>query len=117
MTAELISIGDEILIGQIVNTNSVWIAQQLNHAGISVAHMCTVSDDRVAIIEALKAAEKRAGIVIITGGLGPTRDDITKKVISEFFGTKLVMNEEVLKDVEERFTKRGRKMNELNRDQ
>src|SRR5687768_8955914 len=115
MIAELISIGDEILIGQIVNTNSVWIAQQLNLAGIRVGHMCTVPDERGAIIEALQNAEKRAGIVIVTGGLGPTRDDITKKVLSEFFGKKLVMNEEVMRDVEDRFTKRGRKMNELNR--
>jgi nicotinamide-nucleotide amidase len=117
MHAELISIGDEILIGQIVNTNSVWIAQQLNQAGIKVAHMCTVSDEKGAITEALKEAEKRANVVIITGGLGPTRDDITKKVISDYFGKKLVINEEVLKDVEERFAKRGRKMNELNKDQ
>jgi nicotinamide-nucleotide amidase len=115
MKAELISIGDEILIGQIVNTNTVWIAQQLNFNGISVAHMCTVADEGRAIVDALATAEKRAQVVIITGGLGPTRDDITKKMLCEFAGRELEMNEEVLKDVQERFAKRGRNLNELNR--
>ena len=89
MQAELISIGDEILIGQINNTNSVWIAQQLNLNGIAVKHMCTVGDERTAILEAFSAAEKRAGLVIITGGLGPTRDDLTKQVLADYMGVEI----------------------------
>lgn len=79
MNAEIITIGDEILIGQIVDTNSQWIGQELNKIGISVYQISSIQDEKQHILNALKEAESRADIVIITGGLGPTRDDITKK--------------------------------------
>ena len=85
MNAEILTIGDEILIGQITNTNSVWIAQQLNFIGVKVVHMASVADDEKAIIDAFDAAQKRADFVFITGGLGPTKDDITKKTFSKYF--------------------------------
>ena len=99
MNAELLTIGDEILIGQIINTNSVWMAQQLNMAGISVVHMSSVADKKQAIIDALDAASKRSDIVLITGGLGPTKDDITKSTFCEYFSTHLVLDNDVLSDV------------------
>ena len=85
MKAEILTIGDEILIGQITNTNSVWIAQQLNLIGIKVVHMASVADDEMAIIDAFNAALTRADFVFITGGLGPTKDDITKKTFCDYF--------------------------------
>ncbi len=115
MKAEILTIGDEILIGQIVNTNSVWIAQQLNLMGITVTHMASVSDEQQAIVNAFDAALIRADVVFITGGLGPTKDDITKKVMASYFNTELVLDEEVLKDVSSFFIKRGREVGELNR--
>ena len=117
MRAEILTIGDEILIGQIVNTNTVWIAQQLNLAGIKVAHMASVSDNAQEIIAAFNDAMKRADFVFITGGLGPTKDDITKKTFAEFFNVTLVLDETVLEDVSSFFTKRGRELTEINRQQ
>src|SRR4051812_49420755 len=114
MTAEILTIGDEILIGQIVNTNSVWIAQQLNFSGIRVVHMSSVADDEAAIIDAFEAAGKRADFVFITGGLGPTKDDITKKTFASYFGTELVLDQEVYDIIDEYFKKRGRSLNEIN---
>lgn len=114
MKAEILTIGDEILIGQIANTNSVWIAQQLNIIGIKVVHMASVSDEEKTIVAAFDSAAKRADFVFITGGLGPTKDDITKKVFASYFNTELVLFEDVLKDVESFFTIRGRKLNEIN---
>jgi nicotinamide-nucleotide amidase len=115
MRAEILTIGDEILIGQIINTNSVWIAQELNMIGIKVLHMASVSDERHAILKAFDDAASRSDIIFITGGLGPTKDDITKKVIAEYFNTELVIDENVLADVSGFFTKRGREVSELNR--
>ncbi|HKG06734.1 MAG TPA: molybdopterin-binding protein, partial [Pedobacter sp.] len=86
MLAEIITIGDEILIGQIVDTNSAWMAQQLNLAGIKVKQITSVSDDAAHIMAALRLAEERAGIILITGGLGPTKDDITKFTLAKYFG-------------------------------
>ncbi len=117
MKAEILSIGDEILIGQILNTNSVWMAQQLNLIGINVNYMATISDNEEAIIKAFKDAEERADIVLITGGLGPTRDDITKTTIAKYFNVPLVIDEDVLSDVSSFFTKRGRALTQLNKDQ
>lgn len=117
MKAEILTIGDEILIGQITNTNSVWIAQQLNLIGIKVMHMATVSDDHDEILKALVNASQRADIVFITGGLGPTKDDITKKTFAEFFGVELVLDEAILVDVRSFFIKRGREISQLNKDQ
>ena len=117
MKAEILTIGDEILIGQIANTNSVWIAQQLNLIGVKVVHMASVADDEVAIKQAFDAALIRADFVFITGGLGPTKDDITKKTIANYFNTTLEIDESVLADVDGYFTKRGRPLGELNRNQ
>ena len=85
MKAEIISIGDEILIGQIIDTNSQWIGKELNKIGVSVYQITSIQDDKQHILNAFKEAQERVDIVIITGGLGPTKDDITKKTIAEFF--------------------------------
>ncbi|HVV55260.1 MAG TPA: competence/damage-inducible protein A [Mucilaginibacter sp.] len=100
MQAEIITIGDEILIGQIVDTNSAWMAQQLNAIGIRVKQITSVSDDRHHILSALKEAHERAGLILITGGLGPTKDDITKVTLAEYFGVKLIENKAALANVE-----------------
>lgn len=117
MRAEILTIGDEILIGQITNTNSVWIAQQLNLIGVKVVHMASVADEESAIITAFDDALKRADFVFITGGLGPTKDDITKKTFSNYFNAQLILDEEVLKHVSSFFLKRGREVTEINRNQ
>ncbi|MBL7917260.1 MAG: competence/damage-inducible protein A, partial [Bacteroidia bacterium] len=117
MKAEILSIGDEILIGQITNTNSVWMAQQLNLLGIKVNYMSTISDSEDAILKAFEDAQGRADVVLITGGLGPTKDDITKTTIAKYFNVPLVLDEEVLKDVSSFFTKRGRVLTQMNKDQ
>jgi nicotinamide-nucleotide amidase len=115
--ARIISIGDEILIGQITNTNSAWIAQQLNLAGITVTYMCTVSDEVIAIRSSLEESLRDTDFVFITGGLGPTKDDITKKIFADFFNAKLVVDKEVLSDVTGFFTKQGREITEINKQQ
>lgn len=117
MKAEILTIGDEILIGQIVNTNSVWISKQLNLCGIKVVHMASVADDETAILEAFDAAAKRADFVFITGGLGPTKDDITKKTIARYFSANLVVNQQMLAAIVSYFSKRGRETSQVNRDQ
>lgn len=117
MKAEIISIGDEILIGQINNTNSVWIAQQLTLMGIQVVHMSSVSDQESDIVQSFDQAKLRSNLVFITGGLGPTKDDLTKKTFANYFKVPLVMNEEVLEVVHSFFTKRGRELTEINRQQ
>ena len=103
MFAEIITIGDEILIGQILDTNSAFIAKELNKIGISVYQITSVQDEREHILAALEEARSRAQIVIVTGGLGPTKDDITKRTFCEFFKDKLVKNEAVLQHVEKLF--------------
>ncbi len=115
--AEIISIGDEILIGQITNTNAQWMAQQLNLIGISVVRLTTVGDERKEMLSSFKEAQTRADIILITGGLGPTSDDITKPVLCEFFGTKLVFNEKCFEDVKFQFESRGIKMPDTNKGQ
>ncbi|KAA3596412.1 MAG: competence/damage-inducible protein A [Candidatus Scalindua sp. AMX11] len=115
--AELIIIGEEILIGQIFDTNSAWIAKMLNEIGISVSQISTVSDNGDHIKRAIKLAEERANIILITGGLGPTRDDITKQTLAEYFNTVLVEDQEVLKSIEDLLSKRAFSMNPLNRKQ
>ena len=101
--AEIITIGDEILIGQILDSNSAWIAKELNLIGIQVKQISSVSDDKQHIYDALKEAETRADIVLITGGLGPTKDDITKDALCSYFDTKLIVDASVLKRVEDIF--------------
>jgi nicotinamide-nucleotide amidase len=117
MLAEIITIGDEILIGQIVDTNSAWMAKQLNLAGITVKQVTSVSDDAGHIIEALELAEKRARIILITGGLGPTKDDITKFTLARYFNMGMRRDEETLKHVEGIFARLNRPMIESNRKQ
>ena len=103
MLAEIITIGDEILIGQIVDTNSAWIAQKLNAIGIRVKQISSVSDDRQHILNALTEAHRRADIILVTGGLGPTKDDITKKTLAAYFEVELIENKEALENVEKIF--------------
>lgn len=115
--AEIISIGDELLIGQVVNTNAVWMAEHMNLAGYSVVHMTTISDDEQIIIKAIEEAFGRVEIVLMTGGLGPTKDDITKKTLRKYFDSEMVMHQQTLLHVEEFFKNRNLKMTEVNRQQ
>lgn len=115
--AEIITIGDEILIGQIVDTNSAWMATELNLHGIGIYRIHSISDKREDIIEVVSTAMKRSPVVLITGGLGPTKDDITKHTLCEVFSSELVFNEEVYADVERLFRQRGREVTALNRTQ
>ncbi|MEH6307121.1 competence/damage-inducible protein A [Olivibacter sp. CPCC 100613] len=117
MKAEIITIGDEILIGQIVDTNSAWIAQQLNRIGIELVQITSIADQADAIKQALSSAASRADIILCTGGLGPTKDDITKQTLAAYFQTSLVRNEDVLKHVESIFRKFNRPMLEVNNKQ
>ena len=117
MKAEIITIGDEILIGQIVDTNSAWIAEQFNLNGIEVYQITSVHDDHVHILEAMKKAEEKVDLVILTGGLGPTKDDITKNALCAYFNTKLIFHEPTFEHIKTRFTKLNIDINKLNRDQ
>ena len=105
MLAEIVSIGDEILIGQIVNTNAVFIAKELNKIGIEVVQITSISDKEEAIVKCLDDAQKRAQVVILTGGLGPTKDDLTKHTLCAYFDDVLVKNEKVLDHIEAMFKK------------
>ncbi|ARV09023.1 competence/damage-inducible protein A [Winogradskyella sp. PC-19] len=105
MNAEIITIGDEILIGQIVDTNSAFLGKELNKIGVSVYQITSIQDEKSHILKALKEAEENADIIIITGGLGPTKDDITKHTLCEYFDDTLIENAEVLAHVENIFKK------------
>lgn len=105
MKAELLTIGDEILIGQIVNTNAVFLSKALNKIGIEIIQITSISDQKEHIIRALDASKKRANIVIITGGLGPTKDDVTKHTLCEYFKDTLVLNKKILDHIEDIFSK------------
>ena len=113
MRAEIITIGDELLIGQVVDTNSAWMAQRLNEVGISLYQITSVHDDREHILKALDEAFSRADIVLTTGGLGPTKDDITKHVMCEYFGTTLVESPEVRAHIHELYKDRPEALNRL----
>jgi nicotinamide-nucleotide amidase len=113
MNVEIITIGDEILIGQIVDTNSAWMAVELNKAGFEIAQITSVHDKAEHIIEALDMALTRADIVLFTGGIGPTKDDITKQTLCKYFDTKLVFNQEVHNNIETLLRNRQRAINEL----
>lgn len=118
MHAELITIGDEILIGQIVDTNSAWMATELNKIGIKVKQISSVSDDVEHILKALLEAEQRADLVLITGGLGPTKDDITKKTLARYFNcVDFVLDKPSLAVIERIFAKYNRPLLEVNRQQ
>lgn len=117
MKASILTIGDEILIGQIVDTNSASIARHLNNAGIVVWERTSVGDQREQITEAVKRAMNQSDVVILTGGLGPTKDDITKKTLAELFGSRLVCDQTVADHVRRMLEARGIEYNRLNRDQ
>ncbi len=118
MFAEIITIGDEILIGQIIDTNSAFIASELNNIGVSVYQITSVQDEKAHILDALKEARSRAQIVIITGGLGPTKDDITKHTFCEFFNDTLKQDREVLAHIETLFKKYiSTPISDINREQ
>ncbi len=117
MKAEIITIGDEILIGQIVDTNSAWIAEQFNLNGIEIYQITSVHDRHDHIVEALKNAAEKVDLVVITGGLGPTKDDITKNTLCNYFQTKLVFHEATYEHIKTRFASRKIAINKLNRDQ
>ena len=105
MLAEIITIGDEILIGQIIDTNSVFISKELNKIGVQVYQITSIQDEHSHILDAFSKAEKQVDIVVITGGLGPTKDDITKQTFCEFFDDQLIEDKEVLKHVKEIYKK------------
>ena len=117
MLAEIITIGDEILIGQIVDTNSAWMAGQLNNAGIRVKQISSVSDNHEHILTALAEAAQRADLIFITGGLGPTKDDITKKTLAEYFGVGMVENADALNNVLRIFERYNRPLLQTNKQQ
>jgi len=114
---ELINIGDELLIGQIVNTNATWIGQQLSLSGYWLKQITTIGDNEQEIIDALNAAKSRAQIILITGGLGPTKDDLTKDVLCKYFNTHLVFDKQAYSDIENIFHARGKVVTETNKRQ
>lgn len=117
MNAIIITIGDEILLGQILDTNSRYIASGLTGLGVEVVEMLSVPDKREEIYETVDYAMQKADLIIVTGGLGPTKDDVTKKVLAEYFGSRLVMNEEAMGWLKELLGGRGIALNENNRSQ
>jgi nicotinamide-nucleotide amidase len=117
INTEIISIGNELLSGITINTNSAWISRRLDSIGLNIRWVTTIADLHDDIITALHTASERADIVITTGGLGPTIDDITKNTICEFFDTKLVLHSATLQRVEEIFRNRNIKMARVNRGQ
>ena len=117
MQAEIITIGDELLIGQIVDTNSAFIATALNLNGITVKQISSVSDNREHIVKALDEAQQRADLILITGGLGPTKDDITKKTLCDYFKTTMRFDKEAYQDVVNLFAAYGKEVTPINRKQ
>ena len=114
MNVELLSIGDELLIGQTVNTNASWIGQEMSLIGARIIRTTVISDTTDAIINALEAIDEKTDCIIITGGLGPTKDDITKHTLCSFFNTSLEVHLPTLKKIEDYFFKRNRPMLETN---
>src|SRR6185436_19074870 len=117
ITAELLTIGDEILYGQIVDTNSQWMSVALSDAGIKVVRKTSVGDIESEILTALAEAESRVDIILITGGLGPTNDDLTKPCLARYFNCELKIHDEALAEVTAFFKQRGRELTEINRQQ
>lgn len=117
MKAEIVTIGDELLIGQVVDTNSAWIAEQLNLIGISVSQITSISDNDSHILSTLAEASKRADVIIMTGGLGPTKDDITKLALCDYFKAHLVFDQPSYENIERIFKGRGFVMTDVNRKQ
>ncbi len=114
MKADIITIGDEILIGQITDTNSVFIAEHLNNAGFEIRQITSVSDKKEHIVNILDEVSEFTDVVIITGGLGPTEDDLTKETLAEYFGSRLVLDKDVLEDVKKFVKNKGFSLNERN---
>jgi nicotinamide-nucleotide amidase len=115
--AEVVTIGDEILYGQITDTNTQWMSTELDKIGIKTVRKSSVGDQEDKILQIFEEAERRADIILLTGGLGPTKDDITKKTLCKYFDDKLVINDDALAFITDFFVKRGRPMTELNRQQ
>jgi len=116
MLSEIITIGDELLIGQVIDTNSAWMGRELNSIGIEVLQRTSVRDRASEIMAAIDSSMKRVDLVLVTGGLGPTKDDITKQTLCEYFGTKLVFSEAVFENIKKILSNRVT-LNALNRDQ
>ncbi|HYD22846.1 MAG TPA: molybdopterin-binding protein, partial [Flavipsychrobacter sp.] len=114
VNASIITIGDELLIGQTIDTNSAFIAQELNKIGIWVKRRVAIADDKEAILTSLAEEAKKSPILIITGGLGPTADDITKPALCQYFQSHLIVDQDVLKNVTDIFQKLGRPLTERN---
>ena len=117
MKSSIINIGDELLIGQVVNTNAAYMSQALTSAGIAVGEVCTVGDDAAAIEHAVRRTVSDSDVVLVTGGLGPTKDDITKTVLCRMFGSELCENPDALANVERLFAQRGIALTDTNRRQ
>jgi nicotinamide-nucleotide amidase len=117
VNAEIITIGDEILIGQVIDTNSAYLATELNKLGIAVIQITSIPDVRESIIKAFDDATMRADLIISTGGLGPTSDDITKHTLAAYFGSNMIIVPSVLEDIRSLLESRGVEMNERNRKQ
>jgi|TARA_R110002096_G_scaffold212004_2_gene399334 nicotinamide-nucleotide amidase len=117
VTAEIISIGDELLYGQILDTNSKWLSEEMDKIGVRVIRKTTIGDDPEAMIQAFKLASKKADIILMTGGLGPTKDDLTKNVLAEFFNSSMKLFPDALEDVRHFFESRGRELSPTNRSQ
>lgn len=117
MKAHIINIGDELLIGQVVNTNASYMAEELNKLNVKVTGIAVIADDKQAIIKQLTASMAEAELILITGGLGPTKDDITKTTLCEFFHSELIVHEPTLENVRAYFTRRGLEFTAVNHDQ
>jgi nicotinamide-nucleotide amidase len=117
MNGEIITIGDELLIGQVINTNQAFIAEQLNGVGIYVEHMTSVGDNLTHILEAFATAMKRTNVVCVTGGLGPTHDDITKQALCKFFNTDFVVHQQTLNKIKALFQQRNLPLTQASADQ
>ncbi len=117
MNAEILAIGSELLTPRRVDTNSLWLTGELNELGVEVVRKGVVGDDRRLLADAIRGALRRVPILILTGGLGPTEDDVTRDAVAEALGRPLVFHQEVLDEIDERFRRRGRKMAEINRRQ
>ncbi|MDD2438427.1 MAG: competence/damage-inducible protein A, partial [Massilibacteroides sp.] len=117
MNVEVITIGDELLIGQVVDTNSAWIGQLLECEGFHIVWKTTVGDIEKDMLSAIDLAMKRTQIVLVTGGIGPTKDDITRKTLCTYFDSELHFSDEVYRNIEEIFNRSGKVMNELTHNQ
>ncbi len=117
MDVEIITIGDELLIGQVIDSNSAWLGIQLNLSGFDVVQKTTISDNKKQIIKTLDSSLSRVDIVLITGGLGPTKDDITKKTLCDYFKSEMVFNNDVFEDIKNFLNSEDQGINNLNRDQ